>query len=113
MNTANSNPNSVRASKSIQILTIVNFGLFALLISPLGRSRALYKAGRESGLAAPIITALQLWIVGATLFATGIFLWRKARKSGAGTRFDGPLLLAWWVVLVFSCLYAFNMGMGG
>jgi hypothetical protein len=113
MNTANSNPNPVKSSKLVQILMIINFGLFALLISPLGRSRALYKAGRESGLALPIITALQVWIVGATLFATALFFWRKARRSGAGTRLDGTLLIAWWLVLVFACLYAFNMGMGG
>ena len=113
MNTANSNPGPVNSSKLIRILMIVNFGLFALLIGPLGRSRALYKAGKESGLAVPIITAFQVWIVGATLFATALFLWRKAKKSEAGSRLDGTLLLAWCVVLVFACLYAFNIGMGG
>ena len=91
-----------------------------MLISPVGRNRNLYKAMRGTGFAALITTALQVWVVGATLFVTALFLWRKTRKSDAvmgqqprKAPPDGVLLLTWWIVLGLACLYAFMMGLGG
>lgn len=103
---------SSKPSKLIRILIVSDFALFALLISPLGTSRALYKAMRTSGWAGPITTAEQVWVVGTTLLATVLFFWRKF-KSDKVTRVDGVLLLAWWIVLTLACMYAFMMGMGG
>jgi len=61
-----------------------------------------------------------VWFIGATLFATVVYFWRRLRKSDviAGEpprkgRLDGALLLAWWIVLIVACLYAFMMGMAG
>jgi Ca2+/Na+ antiporter len=67
---------------------------------------------KTSGLAGPITTAEQIWVVGTTLLATVLFFWRKFKSDGV-TRVDGFLLLAWWIVLTFACMYAFMMGMGG
>ena len=98
---------------------IINFVLLVLLIGP-GNSRKLYQALGGAGLANLIILAIQLWVVGATLFATALFVWRQFKKSNPetkqpakGTKQDGVLLLTWWIVLILACLYAFNMGMGG
>ena len=103
----------------IRILVVVNFVLFFLLISPAGRNRNVYKALSDAGFAASITIAVQVWFVGATLFATVLYLWRRFKTSnvvveqpGRG-RLDGVLLLAWWIVLIVACLYAFMLGMGG
>jgi hypothetical protein len=103
---------SPKPSKLIKILIISDFALFALLISPLGTSRALYKAMKTSGLAGPISTAEQIWVVATTLLSTALFFWRKFKSDGV-TRIDGILILTWWIVLAFACMYAFMMGMGG
>jgi len=98
---------------------MINFVLFLLLISPAGRNRELYKSMREAGFSAVIATALQLWVVGTTLFATAFFFRRMKKLDGVAGQalknppLDGVLLLAWWIVLVVACLYAFMMGMGG
>ncbi len=103
----------------ITVLLSTNFALFVLLISPLGRSRGLYNAIHEAGLAV-WLTALPLWFGGTTLFVTALFFWKAIKKPNQvsdekpkNTRLDGLLLLAWWIVLILACMYAFMMGMGG
>jgi hypothetical protein len=120
MSIVSSQPAGRISSRLIRVPIIINFVLFLMLISPVGRNRNFYKAMRGTGLAAFITTALQVWVVGATLFVTSLFLWRKIRKSDAvmgqpprKAPLDAVLLLAWWIVLVLACLYAFMMGLGG
>jgi len=103
----------------VRVPIIINFVLLLLLIGP-GGSNKLYLALKRDGVADLIVHALQIWIVGATFFATAIFVWRLFKKSDVepqqpakGTTFDGVLLLGWWIVLILFCLYAFNLGMGG
>jgi hypothetical protein len=103
-----------------RITLIINFFLLLALIGPLGRSRSLYIAERRAGIAAPITLALQVWFVGSTLFVSGLFLWRLLRRSDTAvhkrlrpTMLDWTLFLAWWIVLIAACLFAFVTGMGG
>jgi hypothetical protein len=64
--------------------------------------------------------SFQVWFVGSTILATALFARSLTKKSDVGleklarpTTFDWVLLLMWWTVLVFLCLYAFMMGLGG
>ena len=120
MSVAKSQPGGRIGSSLVRIPIIVNFVLFVLLISPLGRDRDLYKAMRDSGLAASIARAAQAWVIGATLFATAAFFLRKIRKSNpvagqatTSTTLDGILLVSWWLVIILACVYAFVLGTGG
>jgi hypothetical protein len=89
------------------------------LIGP-GSSRRLYLVLRRAGLANLITMSFQIWFVGSTILATALFARSLTKKSDVGleklarpTTFDWVLLLMWWTVLVFLCLYAFMMGLGG
>jgi hypothetical protein len=108
-----------KVAKLIRIPLTINFVLLLALIGP-GRSHALYIALKKAGVAAPITLALQVWVVGSTVVVTGIFLWRLLRRSDIPvqkpvipTMLDWTLFLAWWIVLIAVCLFAFMMGMGG
>src|SRR5260370_40615196 len=83
MSIVSSEPAGRISSRLIGVQIIINFVLLLMLISPVERNRNLYKAVRGTGLAALITTAPQVWVVGATLFATTLFLWRRIRKSDA------------------------------
>jgi hypothetical protein len=103
----------------VRVPIIINFVLLLLLIGP-GSSHRLYLASKRAGVANLIGPAIQIWVVVATLFATAIFIWMRFKKSdeepqqsAKGATFDGVLLLGWWIVLIFLCLYAFSLGMGG
>jgi hypothetical protein len=102
----------------VRILITINFVLFLVLISPLGRSRELYRAIRDAGFGALATTGLPVWFALTTLIATALHFWRKVRKQDVVEQplpkrtLDGVLLLAWWIVLVVACLYAFMVGMG-
>ena len=61
---------------------------------------------------------MQVWIVVSTILATalyGLVTWRNRRAASPirSTRFDGILLLAWWIVLLGVCAFGFMLGMGG
>jgi len=103
----------------VRVPIIINFVLLLLLIGP-GSSHKLYLALKKGGFADLIVHALQIWVTGATFFATAIFVWRRFKKSdlqaqqpAKGATLDGVLLLGWWIVLILVCLYAFNLDMGG
>ena len=103
----------------VRVPIVINFVLLLLLIGH-GSSRKLYLVSNRAGVADLTVHALQIWVVGATVFATAMFVWRRFKRSHAeaqqppkDARLDGMLLLTWWVVLILACLYAFNMGMGG
>jgi|SRR5579872_6436340 len=119
MSSAASQLNGGKGVVPFRILITINFVLFLLLISPLGRSRELYRLIRGSGFGALATTGLPLWFALTTLIATALYFWRKVRKQDVAEQrlskrtIDGVLLLAWWIVLVVGCLYAFMMGMGG
>ena len=62
--------------------------------------------------------SLQVWIVASTIIATvlfGLMLWnnRRATPPVRSIRFDGFLLLTWWLTLLGACAYGFMLGMGG
>jgi hypothetical protein len=102
----------------IRILLGINFLFFLLLVSPFGRSRQLYKSIREAGFGALATTGLPLWFGGTTLIVTTLYLWGRIRRWDSVSEhprkaFDGVLLLAWWIVLIVACIYAFMMGTGG
>jgi hypothetical protein len=45
-------------------------------------------------------------------------VWQKRKTisagiSSPGLSFEGILLLAWWLVVLGVCVYAFALGMGG
>ncbi len=65
----------------IRILIPINFVLFLVLISPVGRSRQLYKGIREAGFGPLAATALPLWFAGTTLIVTALYFWRRIKKS--------------------------------
>jgi hypothetical protein len=104
----------------IRIPIIINFAILILLVSPIGQSRSFYSAVKQSGYAGLLTTGLPLWMIATTLLVTVMFFCKIPSRSPAKAteqqwpmRLDGTLLLAWWVALVFSCMYAFMIGMGG
>jgi hypothetical protein len=62
--------------------------------------------------------SLQVWLVTSTVIATGLFgvvAW-KNRRGGRPVRslkFEGILLVTWWIIVVGACAYGFMLGMGG
>jgi hypothetical protein len=89
------------------------------LIGP-GSSHKLDLALRRAGLANLVTLSLQIWVVGSTILATVFFVLSLVKRpETAAGRWPGPntldwvLFVAWWVVLIFLCMYAFMMGMGG
>ena len=103
----------------ITVLITINFVLLLLLISPLGRSRELYTAIRDSGFGPLATTWVPVWFALTTLIATVLYFWRKLRRQDVVEQpaprraLDGVLLLGWWIAIMLACLYAFMMGMGG
>jgi hypothetical protein len=119
MNSANSRSSAQRETKLIRVPLIINFLLMLALIGP-GSSHTLDLALRKAGIENAITLAVQGWMIGSTLFATGFFVWRLVRKSHAivdqptrPTKLDWGLLLGWWFFLIVLGMFAFNMGMGG
>ncbi len=114
----NSRSTSRVIDKLIRILIAINFALFVLLISPVGSSRHLYETIRAAGFAALVTTAVPLWVGGTTVVATALFFWQEIKKRTEvqpprQVTLNGVLLLAWWIVFILDCLYAFMMGHGG
>jgi hypothetical protein len=90
-----------------------------LLMGP-GSSHQIDLTLRRIGLEDVIARSVQVCIVGSTLLATVLFgalLWKRNRgeygDSLPRVRFEGILLLAWWVTLLGFLAYGFMRGMGG
>jgi hypothetical protein len=61
---------------------------------------------------------LQVWLLASTLIATALFglmLWnnRRGELPIRSIRFEGVLLIMWWITLLGACAYAYMEGMGG
>ncbi|HET9180463.1 MAG TPA: hypothetical protein VFQ24_19090 [Terriglobia bacterium] len=106
-----------------RVIVIVDFLLvtLALLLDRLG-GREIDSALRRAGLDNFVAACLQMWFVASTVAATGFFAWavHKGRRAGAVSDrisrslvIDGALLLAWWLVALGACAYAFMLGMAG
>lgn len=105
--------------KLIRIVLITNFFVLLALIGP-GMSHELDLALRRAGVEDLIGRSLQVWIVGSTMFTTALFvsiLWKKKGTTPGALapklKFEGALLLAWWIALVGLLAYGFMLGMGG
>jgi hypothetical protein len=104
----------------VRTILYANFFLFALFVIPtthhwVDRGFLVLKAIH---LEDAVGRSMQLWIVASTIIATVLFGLgiRKNRRAEGPTRsmrFDGILLLAWWVALLGVCAYGFMLGMGG
>jgi hypothetical protein len=119
MSSVGSTLNPQRGVKPVRVIVIINFVLMLALIGP-GSSHKLDLALRRAGLANLITLSLQVWVVGSTILATALFV--RALVKGPDTFAGKPqrpapldlvLLLAWWIVMILLCLFAFMMGMGG
>ena len=115
---ANSDLIARRDAILLKILIAINFVVLLVMISPVGTSHEFYKAHRESALLGAVLRSIQVGVVTSTIIATVSFAlmpW-KARRAGLpvrSVRFEGILLLAWWLTLLALCAYGFMMGMGG
>ena len=103
----------------VRVLLIANFAVMLALIGP-GRSHELDLVLRREGLEDLIGRSIQVWIVGSTVIATTLFLilaWKRTKMEPSDTlpriRFEGTLLVAWWVALLGVLAYGFMLGMGG
>lgn len=108
-----------RGPKLVRIILIVNFLILLLLVGP-GRSRELDLAMRRAGMEDLIGHSMQVWIVGSTIFSTGLFvgiLWKRKRMPPevptTKVRVEGSLLVLWWLALIGLMAYGFMLGMGG
>lgn len=108
-----------RPGSLARFIMIVNFVLLLALIGP-GTSHSLELALRRAGIADLITLSVQVWFIGSTILASVLFTRAFAKKSivdlektSRPTKLDWVLLLTWWVILFFLCLYAFMMGFGG
>jgi len=118
MGTANSHLIARRDGNLLKILLAINFVILLVMISPVGTSREFYKAQRGSALLDAVLRSIQIWVVASTFIATALFalmLWKTHRAALPlrSVRFEGILLLAWWLTLVALCAYFFMMGMAG
>jgi len=112
-----------RESRAIRAIASANLFLIALYVVPI-TNRLVdhgFRALEDIGLAAPVGWGLQLWVVGSTLFATGLFAWAFLKSRRAPTTettlgaivLDGLFLVTWWVALLAICSYAFMLGRSG
>ena len=116
----NSNNTARRGVTLIRIIVIGNFVLMLILIGP-GSGHRLDLTLRRLGVEDLLGRALQLWIIGSTLFVTALFVamvWKNRRTEETDIprqrlRLEGMLVIAWWLVLVVVCAYGFILGMGG
>lgn len=91
--------NANEMAKLTRIPLIINFVLLLALLGP-GSSHELYAAEKRAGITGPIALAFQIWVVGSTLFVTGLFARRLLRgQSLRPTNLDWSLFLTWWAVL--------------
>jgi hypothetical protein len=109
--------------KAIRLIMLVDYLIFGLFVIPPAHrwiDRG-FLALKSISLEDPVGWSLQGWLLGSTVVATALFgrmAWKKWRAVSAGMvaaplRFEGILLLAWWLVVLGACAYGFMLGMGG
>jgi hypothetical protein len=104
----------------IRAILYANFFLFALFVIPTMHhwvDRG-FLAMRSIHFEDAVGRSMQVWIVASTILATvlfALFVWknRGAASPIRSIRFDGILLLTWWIALLGMCAYGYMLGMGG
>jgi|SRR5579859_634100 len=104
----------------VRAVLYANFFLFALFVIPTTHhwvDRG-FLAMRSLHLEDAVGRSLQVWIVVSTILATVLYgraVWKNRRAAApiCSTRFDGILLLGWWIALLGVCAYGFMLGTGG
>jgi len=61
--------------------------------------------------------SLQVWLVASTIISTALFGligWknRRATPPAKSLKFEGILLLSWWIIVIGACVYGFALGTG-
>jgi hypothetical protein len=116
-------PTMPRSRKIIRLVTLVNFSIFVLLVIPVAHrwvDRG-FLALRAINLEDPVGWSLQIWLVVSTLVITTLFgqmVWKNRRATSAGLavsplKYEGMLVLTWWLVVLGACAYGYMLGMGG
>jgi len=124
MNTAAGVAPSGKGLTATRIITLINFLVLCLIVWPLNakEEEKVLNVLRRTGTGDLVLGALQVWVVASTLIATVLLLRRIVGRSrgvrplhaaSKGLVVDTVLLVAWWVVLVGMCAYAFMLGMAG
>jgi len=109
--------------RSIRVIVIVNLLIvLEVMLEDRLTGGASYRALKRAGLADVVGLATQVWVVGSTLLASGLFISDLLRKPTAttephcrrrGLAVNGAFLAAWWVILAAICAYAFALGHAG
>jgi hypothetical protein len=103
---------------AIRVILGINFTLLVLFVIPLTHHWADRGLGalRSYNLEKPVGRSLQVWLPGSTLLATcllGFTLWRKRKVPVSGLGIEVIMVVAWWLIVLGACVYAFMLGMGG
>jgi hypothetical protein len=121
MNEAQRTRVSIRGQGATRIIVLVNFLTLGVCIIPVTRpiAESVFKALDPY----PVLPwFLDVWIIGSTLFATGLFVRDLARnlkgnlpleRTARDVTLDAVFLGVWWMTLLAICAYAFVLGMGG
>jgi hypothetical protein len=104
----------------VRAILYANFFLFALFVMPITHHWIDhgFLALKSINLEEVVGRSMQVWIVASTIIATvlfGVMLWKYRRSALPITavRFEGILLLTWWLTLLGFLAYGFMLGMGG
>ena len=105
---------------ALRTILYVNFFLAALFVAPMTHRWAdrgfLLLRSRSIDWENAAGWSLEGWIVGSTLAATVLFACmacKYRRTPNKSVRFEGILLLAWWLTVLCFCVYGFALGLGG
>jgi hypothetical protein len=110
---------TARNRRPVRTIVLINFSLIVIYFIP-GTHRAVDRMLTVIDSDDFVAWCLDLWVVGSTLIATGIFV-RNSLKNSATAAVDsrrpvirdGMLLFSWWATLLAICLYAFTLGLRG
>jgi len=108
-------------SRSIlRAILYANFFLFALFVIPITNHWVDqgFIALRSIHMEDVVGRSLQVWLVASTIASTALFGligWKNRRATLPATslKFEGILLLSWWIIVMGACVYGFALGMGG
>ena len=104
----------------VRAILYANLFLFALFVIPITHhwvDRG-FLALRSINMEDVVGRSLQVWIVASTIIATALFtfvVWKSRRATVPirVLRFEGILLLIWWIIVLGACAYGLVLGMGG
>jgi len=104
----------------VRAILYANFFLFVLFVIPLTNHwvNQGFLALRAMNLEDVAGRSMQVWLVASTIIATALFglvVWknRRAMLPVRTLKFEGFLLLGWWIIVLGACAYGFMLGMGG